>query len=105
MELAPSTSPAPPLSTAAATRPVPRPVWRDVNVANGATGATAVLWYAFGPIPVFLGVMAALEVPPPAAASWFFITFLTSGVASVLFSLRARMPLAFGWTMPGLVFL
>ena len=108
MELAqrtPAAQPVPAARQATQAGAARRPVWRDVNVSNVAAGATAVLWYAFGVAPLFLGVMAQLALSPEAVSSWFFITFFTSGVSSLFLALRERMPLAVGWTVPGLVFL
>ncbi len=78
---------------------------QPLNMFNLTAAITAILWYAFGAIPVFLGVMAALNVPEGVATSWFFITFLTSAAGTVLLSLSYRQPIAIGWTIPGLVFL
>ncbi len=72
---------------------------------NTTAGITAILWYAFGAIPIFLGVVAALDLPAGVTTSWFFITFLTASIGTILLSLQYRQPLAIGWTLPGLVFL
>lgn len=80
-----------------------RSIRDDVNAQNVSTGLMTILWYIFGAVPLFLGVMATMAVPGDVAAGWFFITFLTSGVASLLMTLRYRQPIAIGWTMPGLV--
>lgn len=75
------------------------------NMFNLTAGLTAVMWYAFGAIPIFLGVVAALDLPANVSVSWFFITFVTAGVGTILLSLHYRQPIAIGWTLPGLVFL
>ena len=77
----------------------------DINSANVSAGMTAGLFYAFGAIPVHLDAMASLRLSPQAAASWFFITFMTSALGSLFFALRYRQPIPIGWTMAGLVFL
>jgi benzoate membrane transport protein len=77
----------------------------DVNGANVTAGLTAALFYLFGAIPLQLGAVAKLGLPREEAASWFFITFLTSAVSSLFLSLRYRQPLPVGWTIPGLIFL
>jgi benzoate membrane transport protein len=66
---------------------------------------TAGLFYAFGAIPVHLDAMASLRLSPQAAASWFFVTFMTSALGSLFFALRYHQPIPIGWTMAGLVFL
>jgi hypothetical protein len=55
----------------------------DINSANVSAGMTAVLFSAFGAIPVHLDVMASLGLSPQAAASWFFVTFMTSAPGSL----------------------
>jgi benzoate membrane transport protein len=80
-------------------------VLRDATGANVAAGLTAGLWYAFGAIPLFLDAAAGLRLTPEAAASWFFIIFVTSAISSLALTLRFRQPLAVGWTVPGLVLL
>src|SRR5215218_8003946 len=77
----------------------------DINSANVSAGMTAGLFYAFGAIPVHLDAMASLGLSPQAAASWFFVTFMTSALGSLFFALRYRQPIPIGWTMAGLVFL
>jgi benzoate membrane transport protein len=82
-----------------------RALFADVNGANVAAGMTAGLFYAFGAIPVHLDAMTTLRLSPQAAASWFFITFMTSAVGSLILTIRHRIPIPVGWSMPGLVFL
>ncbi|HKG24330.1 MAG TPA: benzoate/H(+) symporter BenE family transporter [Thermomicrobiales bacterium] len=77
----------------------------DVNGANVAAGMTAGLFYAFGAIPVHLDAMASLGLSSRAAVSWFFVTFMTSALGSLVLTLRYRMPLPIGWSIPALVFL
>jgi hypothetical protein len=54
----------------------------DINSANVSAGMTAGLFYAFGAIPVHLDAMASLDLSPQ-AASWFFVTFMTSALGSL----------------------
>ena len=70
----------------------------DINPANLMAGFSAILFYIFGAVPLFLGVAGALDVPQDIAASWFFIIFLTSGVSSVLLTAWYRQPIAVGWS-------
>ena len=78
---------------------------RDINSANIAAGLTAGLFYMFGAIPLFLSAAQRLNLSAAETTSWFFITFMTSAVASLVLSLVLRTPLPIGWSMPGLVFL
>jgi benzoate membrane transport protein len=59
----------------------------------------------FGAIPLFLSAAQRLNLSPAETTSWFFITFMTSAVSSLVLSLVLRAPLPIGWSMPGLVFL
>jgi benzoate membrane transport protein len=77
----------------------------DVNGANVAAGVTAGLFYAFGAIPILLDSMASLGISSRAAVSWFFVTFMTSALGSLFLTLRYRLPLPIGWSVPALVFL
>jgi benzoate membrane transport protein len=89
--------------------PFPRAVRRswfaDANGANLAAGMTAGLFYAFGAIPIHLEAMARLGLSSSAAVSWFFITFTTSAMGSFFLTIRYRLPLPIGWSIPALVFL
>src|SRR5215217_4004158 len=82
-----------------------RTILTDVTGANVAAGITAGFFYAFGAIPVHLDAMRSLGLDPVAASSWLFITFMTSAISSLILSIKFRMPLPIGWTMPGLIFL
>jgi benzoate membrane transport protein len=82
-----------------------RSLLADVNSANVSAGMTAGLFYAFGAIPVLLDSTASLHLSPEAAASWLFVTFMTSAIGSLFFAIRFRQPIPIGWTMAGLVFL
>jgi benzoate membrane transport protein len=82
-----------------------RTILTDINSANVSAGMTAGLFYAFGATPVLLDSMASLHLSPGAAASWFFVTFMTSALGSLFFTLRFRQPIPIGWTLAGLVFL
>lgn len=90
---------------AAAPRAERRSWLADVNGDNVAAGVTAGLFYAFGAIPIHLDAMASLGLSSRAAVSWFFVTFMTSALGSLFLSLRYRLPLPIGWSVPALVFL
>ena len=59
----------------------------------------------FGAIPLFLSAAQRLNLSAAETTSWFFITFMTSAISSLVLSLVLRTPLPIGWSMPGLVFL
>src|SRR5687768_2012900 len=82
-----------------------RSLLADINAANLSAGVTAGLFYLFGAVPIFLGATAAMGLPPAAVSSWFFITFMTSAFSGLILSIRYRIPIPVGWTLPGLVFL
>jgi benzoate membrane transport protein len=95
-----------PIEFGAALPRTDRRAWfADVNGANVAAGVTAGLFYAFGAIPILLDATAALGLSSRAAVSWFFVTFMTSALGSLYLSLRYRLPLPIGWSVPALVFL
>jgi benzoate membrane transport protein len=77
----------------------------DINSANVSAGMTAGLFYAFGATPVLLDSMASMHISPVAAASWFFVTFMTSALGSLYFAMRFRQPIPIGWSLAALVFL
>lgn len=81
------------------------PVIRDGNAANVTAGLTALVFYLFGAVPVFLGITATMHLSAREISSWYFIAFLTSGIATMVLSLRYRQPLAIGFSLPGLVLL
>ena len=82
-----------------------RALLRDVNSANIAAGLTAGLFYRFGAIPLFLSAAQRLNLSAAETTSWFFITFMTSAVSSLVLSIVLRTPVPIGWSVPGLVFL
>lgn len=80
-------------------------ILNDVNSANIAAGVTAGLFYAFGAAPVHLRALADLQIDVHAASSWFFISFVTAAISSLVLSMAFRMPVPIGWSLPGLIFL
>jgi len=82
-----------------------RTLLRDFNSANIAAGLTAGLFYLFGAIPLFLSAAQRLNLSAAETTSWFFITFMTSAVSSLVLSIVLRTPVPIGWSVPGLVFL
>lgn len=75
----------------------------DANVQNITAGLIAIITYFFGAIPVLLGVLVTLNLTASQLSSWIFIVFLTSGIGSVVLSLRYRQPIAIGWSVPALM--
>jgi benzoate membrane transport protein len=76
-----------------------------VNLAALTAGVTAFLWYAFGAVPLHLGVSDELGLDRAQTSSWIFIVWFTGAVASILLTLRYRQPIPITWSIPGLVYL
>jgi benzoate membrane transport protein len=64
-----------------------------------------LLVYLFAGLPIQIGVMTQLGVPAPEASSWFFITWMTTGLFSLALSLFTRQPVSVNLSIPALVFL
>jgi benzoate membrane transport protein len=86
-------------------RPRLRALYGDVNLAALTAGVTAFLWYAFGAVPLHLGVSDELGLDRAQTSSWIFIVWFTGAVASILLTLRYRQPIPITWSIPGLVYL
>lgn len=68
-------------------------------------GLTAFVWYAFGAVPLHIGVSGQLGLDTAQTSSWIFIVWFSGGVASIGASLYFRQPIPITWTIPGLVYL
>jgi benzoate membrane transport protein len=83
----------------------PGRLFRDLNLAALTAGLTAFLWYAFGAVPLHLGVSDELGLDRAQTSSWIFIVWATGAVSSILLTLRYRQPIPITWSIPGLVYL
>ncbi len=82
-----------------------RSVLSDFHVASLWAGLTALVWYAFGAIPLHLAVASQLGLNAAQSSSWIFIVWFSGAVASVALSLYYRQPNPITWTVPGLIYL
>ena len=77
----------------------------SVNRSAVSSGVMVLLVYLFAGLPIQIGVMTQLGVPAPEASSWFFITWMTTGLFSLALSLFTRQPVSVNLSIPALVFL
>ena len=77
----------------------------NVNRSAVSAGIMVLLVYLFAGLPIQIGVMTQLGVPAPEASSWFFITWMTTGLFSLALSLFTRHPVSVNLSIPALVFL
>ena len=68
-------------------------------------GMTVLMLYLFVGLPVEIGVLGQLGITGPEAASWFFITWLTTGAFSLFIALQSRQPVSINLSIPVLIFL
>lgn len=78
---------------------------REFHSAALWAGLTAFVWYAFGAVPLHIGVSGQLGLGTAQTSSWIFIVWFSGGVASIGASLYFRQPIPITWTIPGLVYL
>lgn len=79
--------------------------FEDLNAATVSTAFTAVLFYTFGAIPLYVAAVQVLDLPAGLAASGFAIAFLTSALTTAPLALAYRQPLAMGWSGPAMVYI
>ena len=77
----------------------------DFNAAAFWAGISTFAFMVFGALTLQISVIERFHLSPAMAQSWIVITWMTSGVVSLLFILRYRQPLSIGWTLPGLVYM
>ena len=77
----------------------------DLNAPAAWAGITAFVWYAFGAVPLHIGVSEQLGLSTAQTSCWIFIVWLTGAVSTVAASLYFRQPIPITWTIPGLVYL
>jgi benzoate membrane transport protein len=78
---------------------------RALNSQNLTIGLTAAAFYAFSSTPVLFAAAAEMGLTQRQSVSWYVAVFLTATITSLALSLRFRMPIPVGWSLPGLVFL
>lgn len=68
-----------------------------------ANALVAFLFAVTGPLAIMLTVATGAGLSEAQTASWIFGAYCITGLITVGFSVRYRMPLAFAWTIPGTV--
>ena len=70
------------------------------------SSATTVFFaYIFVGLTVQVGVLTQLGVGAPEASSWFFITWMTTGLFSLVLSLVTRQPVSINLSIAAMVFI
>lgn len=80
-------------------------ILRDLSSAALWAGLTAFVWYAFGAVPLHIGVSGQLGLSIEQTSSWIFIVWVSGAVSSITLSLLYRQPIPITWTIPGLIYL
>ena len=70
-----------------------------------SAGMSVLLVYLFAGLTIQIGVLTQLGITGSEASSWFFITWLTTGVFSLVLALFTRLPLSINLSIPALIFL
>jgi benzoate membrane transport protein len=77
----------------------------DFSAAAMWAGLTAFVWYAFGAVPLHIGVSQQLGLTTAQTSSWIFIVWFGGAVSTIVTSLYFRQPIPITWTIPGLIYL
>jgi len=83
--------------------PVLRELRRDFHVQALVNGLLGFIFAASGPLAIILSVGTSAGMPASLIASWVLGCFGLNGILSVVLSWLYRKPLAFFWTIPGMV--
>lgn len=70
-----------------------------------SAGISVLLVYLFAGLTIQIGVLTQLGLTGSEASSWFFITWLTTGLFSLVLALFTRLPLSINLSIPALIFL
>ena len=70
-----------------------------------SAGTTVFLAYIFAGLTIQVGVLAQLGISGPEASSWFFITWMTTGLFSLGLSLFTNQPVSINLSIAALVFI
>ena len=77
----------------------------DWEMSSALAGVTAAVWYAFGALPLHIGVSLQLGLTPAQTSSWVFIVWFSGAIFTIVLSLLYRLPVPITWTIPGLIYL
>jgi len=80
-------------------------VIRDLSGPAVWAGLTAFVWYAFGAVPLHIGVSQQLGLSIAQTSSWIFIVWFSGALSSIVASFYFRQPIPITWTIPGLIYL
>lgn len=78
---------------------------KDFTAATAWAGVTAFVWYAFGAVPLHIGVSEQLGLNTAQTSSWIFVVWFSGALSSIALSLYFRQPIPITWTIPGLIYL
>ena len=78
---------------------------RDLSGPAVWAGLTAFVWYAFGAVPLHIGVSEQLGLSIAQTSSWIFIVWFSGALSSIVASFYFRQPIPITWTIPGLIYL
>jgi len=70
-----------------------------------SAGTTVFLAYIFAGLTVQVGVLTQLGVSGPEASNWFFITWMTTGLFSLVLSFFTKQPVSINLSIAALVFI
>ena len=70
-----------------------------------SAGTTVFLSYIFAGLTVQVGVLTQLGIGGPEASSWFFITWMTTGLFSLVLSLVTKQPVSINLSIAAMVFI
>lgn len=68
-----------------------------------SAGTTVFLSYIFAGLTIQVGVLTQLGISGPEASSWFFITWMTTGLFSLVLSLVTKQPVSINLSIAALV--
>jgi benzoate membrane transport protein len=78
---------------------------RELSWAATWAGLTTFVWYAFGAVPLHIGVSEQMGLTTAQTSSWIFIVWFSGAVSTIAVSFYFRQPIPITWTIPGLVYL
>ena len=70
-----------------------------------SAGTTVFLAYIFAGLTVQVGVLTQLGISGPEASNWFFITWMTTGLFSLVLSFFTKQPVSINLSLAALVFI
>ena len=95
------------MATIAAVRQYPskRISFPRITRPSVSAGTTVFLAYIFAGLSIQVGVLTQLGLSGPEASSWFFVTWMTTGLFSLGLSLFTKQPVSINLSIAALVFI